>query len=84
MAKCKFCGKTVPNKQFFPHLHPEHREEMQKIRRKPKRRKPPETPKATPEKPRTSVAEGKLKVNVTLNPVQAAIMEFVGEKLICP
>ena len=84
MVRCKLCGKTVPNEEFFPHLHTEHPEEMQEIRCQPKRRKPPKTPTAMPEKPDTSALEDKLQTKATLNPVQAAIMEFVGEKLQTP
>ena len=88
---CDFCGKEVEAKEKLKHQWAEHRDEMLKIsakRRKSKSEKsPPEADKTI--KPRTAektAATGKAKAisAITDNPVQAAILEFVGERLQLP
>ena len=72
MAKCKFCGMDVPQLELFKHFNTQHPEEMKEARRKGGKGKG------------VAAKERVLKSDVTLNPVQAAIMEFVGEKLQLP
>ena len=71
MARCKFCGEDIPQKELFRHFNTQHPEEMKEARRRGGKGK-------------VAAQESKLKSESTMNPVQAAIMEFVGEKLQLP
>ena len=71
MAKCKLCGMDIPQSEVFKHYNTQHPKETQEARRKGKGKSAKEG------------TEGRL-TGITMNPVQAAIMEFVGEKLQMP
>ena len=73
MARCKFCGEDIPQKELFRHFNTQHPEEMKEARRK-----------GGKSKVAAQEREGRVKADSTMNPVQAAIMEFVGEKLQMP
>lgn len=70
MAKCSFCGEDVPRDELFKHLNTKHAQEMKEAR-------------ALKKKGKETTAERKPPAT-TMNPVQAAIIEFVGEKLQLP
>jgi hypothetical protein len=36
VAKCRFCGKDVPQLELFPHFNKEHPKEWQEMRQKGK------------------------------------------------
>jgi len=77
MATCKFCGEEVPQKELFRHFNTRHPEEMKEVRRKAGKSKVAAAAE-------TAKKEKVLKSDSTMNPIQAAIMEFVGEKLQLP
>lgn len=79
MARCNFCGEDVPQKELFRHLNTQHPEEMKEVRRKAGKSKGGAAPEGTKKE-----REGGIKAASTMNPVQAAIMEFTGEKLQLP
>lgn len=70
MAICKFCKNDIPRDQLFKHLNTEHKAEMKQAREQARIKK---------ESSRVTVHSA-----VTMDPVQAAIMEFIGEKLQLP
>jgi hypothetical protein len=70
MAICKFCKQDIPRDQLFKHLNTEHKEEMKKARKQARIKK--------------QGSKTDHNVATTMDPVQAAIMEFIGEKLQLP
>lgn len=73
MAKCKFCGQNIPRDQLFKHLNTGHPEEMKKAREESRKKKAGQKERE----------EAKIEA-ITMDPVQAAIMEFIGERLQLP
>ena len=77
MAKCKLCGMDVPQLEMLKHYNTQHPKETQEARRKGSKGKDKKDD-------RGDDRGDKMKADITMNPVQAAIMEFVGEKLQMP
>lgn len=82
MAICKYCGESIPQLELFKHFNQEHPDEMRELRSKAGRSRKKKGGDI-PEDP-GGAAQERLKATVTMNPVQAAIMEFVGEKIQVP
>jgi hypothetical protein len=77
MALCKFCKQDIPRDQLFNHLNTEHNEEMKEARKRKRALKGEKGGKKEVKVLQKSEA-------ITMDPVQAAIMEFIGERLQLP
>jgi len=79
MAKCKFCGEEVPQKELFKHFNEKHREEMAEVRRNAARVK--KEGKGSKEQTKKEPASKKV---TSPSLIEAAMLEFVGQTIVVP
>lgn len=81
MAKCKFCDKQdIPKDQLFSHYWQEHREQMLEQRR---RQGAPVKHSKNQDKSKSQGKDYKVGI-VTVNPLEASTVKFVGQTLVVP
>lgn len=79
MAKCKYCGEEIPQKELFQHFNKEHPEEMAEARKKGAKER------WKGKKQQTDSPQDTTKEKLTApSLVEAALLEFVGQTIVVP